>query len=219
MNKKQLQIIWVLIFVLLSAGAAVGLRAWLHPPFHLQAAKLLPEPKHLLGQGYRLTFGGGDEPLDLDRLVGHWILFYFSYPGCGDMCAQQLRALTNMLNQFATTDGQYKPTVVYINLDAAPGKKRTLTVSTSSVHPGIPILSGNNDETDRLTRFFGVEPDALAERHSSQIFILDPHLRYIGAFPTPNNADVLYSDMQQLIHQLWRYHLKEQHSHAVIPAS
>ena len=193
----------VAALLLLSAGAAVGLRNWLHPPLHLQAAKLLPEPVDIQDQGY-LVRVAGDTPIYFDKNVSHWVMLYFGYTTSPDT-PLVLQALGQMLKQFDGVDSQYKPMVIFVNLDPSQNKSDELEKFAQRFHPDMHGVTAHNDELARLTGFFGKQDWAT---NSSHIFILDPQMRYIGSLAPPHRADVLYTDMEQLTHQLWRYHVQ-----------
>jgi len=205
MNKKLPHIILMTVLVLLSVGTAFGLRAWLHPP--LKNAELLPEPKSLQGQNYRLDIDDHTVPLNI--AIGHWVLLYFSYTTCS-LSQEELQELGQMMKQFDGTDSEYKPIVIFVSLDPEQDKQGKLDIFTQRFHPDL------NDELARLTNLFGVaynrtttdRDDKCLINHSSRIFILDSQLRYIGSFAPPYNANTLYSDMQQIILHAWRFHIQ-----------
>jgi len=240
MNKNTQTMLLTAVLLLLSTGAAIGLRSWLHPPLHLQAATLLPEllpessPESVKNlQGYQLTYVG-DTSIDFGVLRDRWILLFFGYTACPNSWPQSLQELSKMMATFDGVDAKYKPKVFFVYLDH-PGDASTarlLQTYGHYFHADIAGLTGHNDELARLTNFFDVPfrptttigdqeflvqdgvnapmncTDPSIANISSQIFIMDPQLRYIGSFAAPQDGNALYSDMQQLIHQLWRYHVQ-----------
>lgn len=210
MNKNLQQIALVAVLIVLSASAAVGLRAWLHPPLQLQAAELLATPVAMQNQGYVLTLG--DVTFNLDIAKDHWLLVYPATIACPQENTEVLQELSKLLLRFDGVDAQYKPVIVFINLSPNTDPN----IDTGQWHRDIQKFSGGSDELARLARVLGFRYDNsntgattnCTDHDAPRIYILDPQLRYIGSFVPPHRADTLYSDMQQLIHQLWRYHVQ-----------
>ena len=211
MNKKLQTVILVVILVTLSIGAAVGLRAWLHPPLNLQATELLAEPIPLQNQGYALTVG--ETAFNLDMAHEHWLLLYPGNSACTQQNTQTLQELGKVLASFDGIDSQYKPLAVFIDLYPAPDKTDRLAAYANQFHKDLHGLTGRGDELTRLAKVLGFSYEqgfaaACQENDTARIFILDPQLRYIGFRTAPHHAKLISADMKNLSHQLWRYHVQ-----------
>lgn len=211
MNKNLQQVMLVAVLTLLSVGAAIGLRAWLHPPLNLQATELLAEPIPLQDQHYTLTF---DKIIfNLDTAREHWVLLYPGNTACTQQYTQTLEELGKVLADFEGVDTQYKPLVVFIDLYPDPRKTIELTTYVSQLHKDLQIASNSGAELLRWAKALGFsyEQGSVAScpaNDSARIFILDPQLRYIGFIAAPHHAKLITADMQKLSQQLWRYHIQ-----------
>jgi len=221
MKKFKQKIILFTALLTVSVGVAVGLRAWLHPPLKLQAAQLLPEPKSL--QGYVLT--NGDTAINLGLLKGHWALLFFGYTSCPDVCPLELQKLGQMLKRFDALQQKQKPLVIFVSLDPERDTPDRLKTYVNFFQADMIGVTGRNSELASLANFFGFAynrsttmagkdyliaagadmPSGSGQHylvnHSSRIFIVDMQSRYIGSFAPPHDADILFTDMQQLVDQ------------------
>ena len=211
----------VLILLVIGLVAAMGLRAWLHPPLKLQAAQLLPEPKSIAG--YELTMGATHVKFDMAQ--GRWVLIFLGYTECADVCPLELQKLAQMLKQFEASGAQQKPLVVFVSVDPERDTPDLLKTYAAFFHSEMQALTGSNSELAALAQFLGAsynrtttikgkayliqagaDMPAGSEKHyvvnhSSRIFIVDPQSHYVGSFAPPHDAAILYSDMQQLLNQ------------------
>jgi cytochrome oxidase Cu insertion factor (SCO1/SenC/PrrC family) len=212
MKKPSINPIPLALWTLLSVIAAIGLRAWLYPVLTWHALELQPEPNTRL-QGYKLTIVR-DHPIYFDQGLGKWYLIYFGYTGCQRGCRQTLNDLDTLVKKFDGVDSQFKPSGVFTSLDPVEDNEQTLPSFIDKNYPGLSGISGHYDELEKLASLFGlpfhhttIEADKQwLEQHPSRIYVIDPQLRYIGSFAAATPAETMYDDMQQLTHQLWRYH-------------
>lgn len=217
---KQLQ--FILIVLTLSAGLAISLRAWLHPPLTLVTAQLLPAPKPMT-QNYVLT--NGASTIRLNQFREHWTLIFFGYTSCPDVCPLELQKLGQMLKYFDAEGAKKKPLVIFISVDPERDVPELLKKYTGYFHENLIGLTGSNIELATLANFFGASfnrtatiagkdylieagadmPDAAGDHylvnHSSRIFIMDPQAQYVGSFAPPYDTAALISDVEQLLEQ------------------
>jgi protein SCO1 len=212
----------IVVSVLLALGiiAAVSLHNWSRAPLKLQAAQLLPAPKSM--DGYGLTVNGNR--LEFSIAKGRWILLFFGYTNCPDVCPLELQKLGDMLKKFDEA-GRPKPLVAFISVDPERDSANMLQAYASHFHAEIVGVTAKNSELAALAKYLGADynrtttinkkeylveagadmpPNAgehYVVNHSSRIFIIDSQSRYVGSFAPPHDAAVLFSDMIQLMDQ------------------
>ena len=217
---KQLRFIFILLVC--SVGFAIGLRAWLHPPLKLVTAQLLPAPKPMT-QDYVLTDGGTKN--HLNQVRGRWVLLFFGYTSCPDVCPLELQKLGQMLKHLDQAGAKTRPLVVFVSVDPERDKPELLKKYASHFHDDMIGVTGTNVELAALASFFGagfnrmatidgkdylIEPgadmpgtvgDDYLVNHSSRVFIIDPEVQYVGSFSPPYDTAALVSDVEQLLEQ------------------
>jgi protein SCO1/2 len=217
---KQWRII--LVILALSVVSAMLLRACLHPPLKLSAAQLLPAAKPML-QDYVLS--NGAKQIQLNQIRGHWVLIFFGYTSCPDVCPLELQKLGQMLKHFDMLESKKKPLVIFVSVDPERDKPEMLKKYVSYFHQDLLGLTASNVELAALANFFGASfnrtvtisgKDYLVEagadmpgtagdhylvNHSSRIFVMDPQARYVGSFAPPYDTAALIADVEQLLRQ------------------
>jgi protein SCO1/2 len=173
---------------------------------------LQPEPNANL-QGYKITITG-DTPFYFGQASGKWYLFYFGYTTCTPDCQKSLHELDTLVKKFDGVDQRYKPSVTFISMNPTEDTTQTFPSFIDKNYPNLNGISGHYDELEELMSLFGlrlhhttIEADKQwLDQHPSRIYVIDPQLRYIGSFAPATQTETMYADMQQLTHQLWRYH-------------
>jgi protein SCO1/2 len=209
----------VIAILVLGFVVAAGLRAWLHPPLHLLAAQLLPQPKSLADDGF--TVDG--KRINLDFFKGHWVLIYLGYTSCPDVCPLEMQKLAQMLKKFSEAGEKAVPVVLFVSVDPERDKPDILKGYVKFFNEDIVGVTGKNSELAELASALGASynrtftlngqeylvatgadmpsdtGDHYLVNHSSRIFIMDDRSRYVGSFAPPHDAATLFTDMQQLI--------------------
>ena len=162
------------------------------------AGFLWPNPKQL-GQ-FELT-DHGKQALDLQRVGGHWTLWYFGYTHCPDVCPTTLAALRGVERELngsgpaANSDVQY----VFVSVDPERDTPEHLAAYVKHFSEAFIGATGSHEQLMELTSQLGVlyvlgerdeNGDYLVD-HSSSILLTDPQRRLVGVFSAPQEpADI-----------------------------
>ncbi len=149
-----------------------------------------PGPSPTIGGPFTLADSEG-QPRSDRSFRGRYMLIFFGYTGCTDICPQTLTEMSEALGQLDPDAARIQP--IFITVDPAhdtPDRLRRYTEAFSSHLIG---LTGTPDQLDSVERRFHVvvEPQAAGGRtevdHSAVIFLLGPDGDFLA--PIPADAD------------------------------
>ena len=208
------------LFFFLALVLAMALPGCSKKNLELKSAELLPQPKALDPQ-LGLTDSNGNKAT-LAGAKGNWVLIFFGYTHCADFCPLELQQLAKMQKMFEENHAREKPAVVFISVDPERDNNMVLKYATA-FDASILGVTGHSDELaafasafdatyNRVATIQGKEVVVVAGadmpknagkdymvNHSSRIYIINPQLQYVGSFPTPHQAELMYHDMEQLM--------------------
>jgi len=122
-------------------------------------------------------------------LGGRWLLVYFGFTSCADICPTQTAGIASTLQLLDDEGLAAKVTPVFISVDHIRDTPQRLQEYTSRFDPRILALSGTPAQLDRVTRTFDTHYElrelnsarqpAIDVVHSSMTYIVDPFGRIV----------------------------------------
>jgi protein SCO1/2 len=140
-----------------------------------------------IGGPFVLT--GSDGTVVTDRtLRGHWLLVYFGYTYCPDICRTTLLAVSQAMQKLGPLAANVRP--IFVSIDAERDTPQRVDQFTKSLDPRIVGLTGRPAEIAALAKqyrvFFQKKPvegsDEYFMEHSSYVWVMDPGGRYVTLF-------------------------------------
>jgi protein SCO1/2 len=200
-KSSNYRLIWLLGGLALVAVVALA-AGWLLRPPALHGV-LLQSPRQ--AQDFTLSSSTGDS-LALSELRGKWVLLYFGYTYCPDICPTTLNDLAlaaKTLGDERMTDAQ----VLLVTLDPARDTAERLATYTAAFHPDFLGMTGPVEQIDQLASQFGVyverhEPDAAGRYlvdHSNVITVIDPDGYVRLVFPNGVTGKEMAADLAYLM--------------------
>ena len=143
-----------------------------------------------IGGPFSLTDDKGETKTDKD-FRGRYMLIYFGYTYCPDVCPTALQSMTEAVDRLAP-ETQAKITPIFITIDPERDTAKQLNAYVENFPPRLVGLTGTPDQiaqTARLYRvYFGRAKDEREESteylmdHSSIIFLMNPEGEYVTHF-------------------------------------
>jgi protein SCO1/2 len=93
-------------------------------------------------------------PLDARALSGHWLLVYFGYASCKEICPAALTTLGAVLNRLGPAADRIEP--LFVTLDPAHDSPAVMRAFVAHFNPRIRALTGNSDAVADAARSFAV---------------------------------------------------------------
>ena len=143
-----------------------------------------------IGGPFSLVDHKGQPKTDKD-FRGRYMLIYFGYTYCPDVCPTALQAMTQAMDRL-DPETQKKIIPVFITIDPERDTAKQLNAYVDNFHPSMVGLTGAPEELATTARayrvFFGRAKGAEEEStdylmdHSSIVFLMDPDGEYVTHF-------------------------------------
>lgn len=148
-------------------------------------------------------------PLSLSELRGQYVLLYFGYTHCPDVCPLTLVDLAQTLDQLG--DQANAVQVLFVTVDPARDTAQQLASYLPHFHPDFVGLTGEPTLIDAVATQFGVFHDAFHDGgpandnpaglidHTNNVIVLDRrgHVRLL--FPPGTGAAEMAADLAHLL--------------------
>jgi protein SCO1/2 len=192
------------IFIAAVAVFAIATGAWLSyqvtaPPAMPQTATVLPVPGDL--PGFSLVNQNG-EAVGPDVFEGHWSLVFFGFTHCPDICPLTMQVLANARQQLADSNHTDLPRIVLVSVDPERDTPEVLGQYVAYFGDGIAGITGDLEETRKLTNGLGIffEKSALTESdysvdHSAVVLLINPDGKLHAIFGAPHDAENIVHDL------------------------
>jgi cytochrome oxidase Cu insertion factor (SCO1/SenC/PrrC family) len=182
------------------AAAAVLLAACAPAPppeRRADAARLMGElmsGRHPIGGPFTLADPSGRR-VALADFKGKFVLLYFGYATCPDVCPTDLAVIAQALRELGPAAAGVQP--LFVTLDPQRDSPAVLREYTAAFDPRFVALTGTEDEVRRVATDFKVFfekvelPDAktYAIDHTPYTFLLDREGKFVILFPPGTPAD------------------------------
>ncbi len=158
-----------------------------------------------IGGSFALIDQAGKQRQDTD-FRGKYMLVYFGYSYCPDICPAALSAITESLNQLGTKAEQVQP--IFITLDPERDNVAQLATYTQNFHPRLVALTGSADQIKQATTAYRVYATKAASDgttteylldHSSIIYLMDRQGRFVAHFNHATPPAEISAKLRQLI--------------------
>jgi protein SCO1/2 len=203
-----------LIIALLAGGAlAVGLVIWQSyqdsgraRSLKQEATETVDQPSRIppnnarIGGPFTLTGQDGQQVTDKD-FAGEYLLVYFGYTYCPDMCPTGLQSISRALDQLNGDADKVQP--LFITVDPARDTPARLKEYDSAFHPKIIGLTGTPEQIVSAAREYQVyyekgEGDQDYEvDHTSLIFLMNPAGNLVTTFDEEVDPKLIVAALQK----------------------
>ena len=181
--------------VILSGVAAAMLLVAAAAYLWLDAAP----PAGAVGGPFRLTDGGGRTVTDRD-LRGKYLLVYFGYTACPDVCPTTLSQVALALERLGATADRIQP--VFITLDPRRDTPAVVGRYVAAFGPRLLGLTGAPAEIAGVARAYHLAYAAPAAAggdyrvdHQSVLYLMGPDGRFIATLPAGEPGDAMAADL------------------------
>jgi protein SCO1/2 len=142
----------------------------------------------LVGGPFTLTDHTGKRVTDED-FRGRYMLVYFGYTWCPDVCPTELQVITAALDQMGDKAERIRP--VFITIDPERDTVSQMADYVSSFHPTLVGLTGSPDEIAAVAKAYrvyyakvkteGSDTDYAVD-HGSLIYLMSPEGKFVTHF-------------------------------------
>jgi len=186
--------------LLIAALALSVVAAWL---LWRTADQMVPGQTRAPAVSFALTDQDGHTRTDKD-FRGRWVLLYFGYSYCPDVCPTTLAVMADALGQMGEQGGKIVP--VFVSVDPERDTPAVLKTYLAAFGPRFVGLTGKPDAIARLARAYGVyyrkHPLAggnYSVDHTSAIYLLDPEGRFVKSLDVQAGPKALAADLKKAL--------------------
>uniref|UniRef100_A0A3Q1MGG1 Synthesis of cytochrome C oxidase 1 n=1 Tax=Bos taurus TaxID=9913 RepID=A0A3Q1MGG1_BOVIN len=111
--------------------------------------------KPLLGGPFSLTTHTGEPKTDKDYL-GQWVLIYFGFTHCPDICPEELEKMIQVVDEIDSIPTLPNLTPLFITIDPERDTKEAIANYVKEFSPKLIGLTGTKEEIDQVARAFRV---------------------------------------------------------------
>ncbi len=179
-----------MIRLLISLIFLISCICWVHAE-NPSAATVKDRPASgtaQIGGRFALNDHNGILKKDIDYR-GKYMLVYFGYSFCPDICPQALVAMTEALNQVGKKAKEVVP--IFVTVDPKRDTAAQLAIYRQNFHPSLVTLTGTKTQVKQAMQVYRVyaakaKPDGTTADylmdHSSIIYLMDRQGRFISHF-------------------------------------
>jgi protein SCO1/2 len=151
-----------------------------------------------IGGPFELVDGKGNIVTDAS-FRGRWMLVFFGFTSCPDICPTTLASLTQALNELG--DDAKKIVPIFITIDPARDNGSVMASYVSHFHPQIVGLTGSPAQIERAALAYkiyyakapGGDDKNYMMDHSGYIYLMSPQGIYVRHFSHQASGDEIAS--------------------------
>lgn len=193
----------ILISVILLIAAAIVWTVFLNKDDTPTAAE---NSRALIGGSFELTNHTGQPVTDKDFL-GKYMIVYFGYTFCPDVCPMDLQIMADSLRNLAQLDSDKleKITPVFVTIDPERDTVDVMAEYVAFFHEDLIGLTGTVEQVDAIKKAYRVyaakaddSPDYLVD-HTAYTYFMDTDGTLLKHFNHGEDPEMMASQMAALI--------------------
>lgn len=191
----------ILIVAAFIAGAAVSI-ALNYGTLQTQGDQTT-SGKPLIGGPFSLVDHTGRRVTEKD-FAGRYLLIYFGYTYCPDVCPAELQVMTAVLEKLGPLAERITP--IFITIDPERDTVKQMASYVTNFHPRLVGLTGTSEEIRAVAKAYRVyyakakdgssDADYLMD-HSSFVYLMDPRGEYVTHFPYGLGSDKMAAQIRE----------------------
>lgn len=190
--KTRTRLLTIIALVLASAAALALAEAWLvvnpHPKVVTSGTAAIGGPFTLLATDGRSVSN--------ETYRGKWLLIYFGYTFCPDVCPTALTNMSAALETLGPLASKIQP--LFVTVDPRRDTPAVLADYLKSFDPRIVGLTGNQAQIDSVLKTYRVYAEAQKSEagsanypisHSAYLYLMDPEGRFANVIHGGESGD------------------------------
>lgn len=196
--KKSRTSLFAILAVVVVAALAIGSRlvVWSGAEHTGQAA---------IGGPFTLVDGDGRTVTDKD-FRGKWLLIYFGYTFCPDVCPTSLSVVAGAMDKLEPAQVD-KLVPILVTVDPARDTPAVMKDYAAAFHPKMVGLTGSPEQVAAAMKAFkvygarakGGDDASYTVDHSSILYLMGPDGRFVAHFPHGTGIDDLAAALKKTL--------------------
>ena len=205
MNNKRLSLripLFILAALVVLTAGALFYKRFETPNYN---GSVIDPPKPMPG----FTLQSSNGPVSLDSFLGKYVLVYFGYTSCPDICPITLATLTQALARLGAKKAENFQ-VIFISVDYKRDTPQISDAFAKKFNSNFIGLSGTEAQINQVTQEYGIyyklnPPDPTtgfySVDHTALVQVLNPQGALILIWPFGTQPDQETSDLTNLVSQ------------------
>lgn len=156
-----------------------------------------------IGGPFTLVNQDGRTVTDQD-FRGRWMLIYFGYTFCPDVCPTSLSVAAQAMDKLAPAE-QKQLVPVFVTVDPARDTPPVMKDYVGAFHPAMVGLTGDEAQVQAAMKAYkvygakakGGDAQSYTVDHSSILYLVGPDGRFVQHFPHGTNADEVVAALKK----------------------
>jgi len=206
--ERSSPISWRSVVLLVVVGGATVIFLRFQHEKRMNTVKVETIGTPMLGGPFSLIDDEGRR-VTSESLKGEYVLLYFGFTHCPDICPSELKKMEQALNQFESSHPNTRIIPLFISIDPRRDTPQRLRTYKKDFDPRMRWLTGSEDEIKTVARSYRVYysapdvPEGSADDylvdHSIFFYLLDREGQFMEFFGKSRSADEVAARMSQLI--------------------
>ena len=198
-SKPKRRLAPVLLVGLAACLAVAGVAVW------LLGAPGPVEEAAAIGGPFTLVDGAGKDVTDR-TFRGKYMLVYFGYTFCPDVCPTTLSDVTQALDKLGPAADRLQP--LFITVDPGRDTPDVVRQYAAAFSPRLQGLTGSAAQIAAVAKEYrvyyaphktGPNPGDYTMDHSSILYVMDPSGRFAGIIRADEDPDALATDLRKFL--------------------
>jgi protein SCO1/2 len=190
MTKKILWIALASLMLVVFVAAVLSFVNKSNQTFH--GSQIAPP---MLAPDFTLT-SQSSTPMSLSDFQGKYVLLFFGYTNCPDICPATMGVLMQVKNRLE--DQANNVQILFITTDPAHDTPQVLEKFISRFDPSFIGLTGTETELELVWADYGVTVMDNGTTHSSRVYLIDPDGNIPLTYPSANSVEDITADLTRL---------------------
>lgn len=146
---------------------------------------------------FRLT-NDASETASLADYRGNYVLLFFGYTNCPDVCPATMSVLAKVYNQLKTAEQADQVQVILVTTDPKNDTPQAMADFLGHFDPDFTGMTGSKEQLQLVWKDYGVMVMDDGMTHSARVYLIDPQGNIRLTYPSAGLADDIVSDLQLL---------------------
>ncbi|XP_038074268.1 protein SCO1 homolog, mitochondrial-like [Patiria miniata] len=191
-SSKKSPVTWktVLVTFVLGGSLLVGFKIAQRKKKHeIEKERSKAVGKAAIGGPFSLVDHNGKPKTNKDYL-GQWLLMYFGFSHCPDICPDELEKMTSAVEKINKSPNLPDVVPLFISIDPERDTVEVMAAYVKEFYPGMIGLTGTKEQVDEVARNFRIyhsqgpkdEDNDYIVDHSIIMYLLNPDGQFVDYF-------------------------------------